>query len=900
MSHRSFLSVVFSPARLGGAVLVLAAAAVVPPPAAFAVSDELDDSQFIQGLRERGMRDLLDYHLDTNPPEDPLQEQAVRIELYKIDFEDPDLSAAERTEAVDNALDAYRSLIEQAPEDHHQLPVWRTEMAEFILRVALPVRYVNAGEYVEFGLPSREARQAFDRLAVEAYEQMESAYLEAFALQGSLPRRDDFQRAFVNTGIWASLNNEFMDRRIPFSYGWAAYYASLAEEEPAGSLEEALEQLNRVDRSRLSSDAQTELDNLIGRVLVKAERYGEAQEKLEPVIDAAASQTAGQGLWARLAWVHALNGAGRADDAVETVQAIIEDFRDEDQVNPPLIILVHDAWYRVTDDYDVYEQLFEDPLVADYEEPVRAFVVQRLVAEPMTAEELESEPPLVVFAHADAMVDQAVEMRDDQPDAAAEQFREAQQVLENLIDRPDLADDEYARGHFRLGSLAYRRNRPAEAVEKWVELGRQYPDQEQAVNATVNAFQIAHNLYRQNRDTDAVVELFDAASETLLRHQPDHRIAQQHTYTRAAFLREQRRFDDAVAAYNDVPTNHPYYPDALYEVAVVFHTLWVEAEDDRRAQRARQALEAVDIALPELEEADAPDREQTLRRKHGDAILLKAELLLQQLDDPERAERTLAQFDDRFAAYDDLNRQYQRLQVNVAISLGRFDDARDRVRGFAEQGTEEGGSLIQRALDSVNRRADYLREEEGDEAEADRLNELGITLAQDLVDWAEQQSEFRDDPRGRMAFELILARQYREAGQFDESRELLETLRDRQYGTNAEGEPITGDDQLDVLYELAVTAMAQDDHEAARPLVNRILRLHPSQEGRTWWHGWVMFLQIRDARYDELVDAGEDEQAEEVSIDIFRRIARLERNDDDLGGPPWQRELEGLQLRHRP
>ncbi|MEX2673592.1 MAG: tetratricopeptide repeat protein [Phycisphaeraceae bacterium] len=873
---------------------------LAPQHNALAVRTELDESRFATGLRERGMQDLLRYYLENNPPEDALDEQAIRIELHKLDFDDESLPPDQRMEAVDEVIAAYRTLVDAAGEDHPQRPIWRTELAEFILRVALPVRHLNAGEFVEFGVPTRQARDAFDRLVPIAHEQMEIAFLEAFDLQGSLPRRDDFQSAFVNTGYWTMLNRDFMSRRIPFARGWASYYATLTTE-PTSSTDAALQQLREVSRDNLNDAAQSELDSLIGRVLVKAGEYGEAQELLAPIKQATADDITGQGLWVRLAWVHALKGAGREAAAVEQVEEILGSFRNSDAtIPPPLVILTHDAWYRVTDDLDVFEQLFEEPLIADVKDQVRSFVAARLATEPKTPAELVDEPALIALAHADAMIDRGLTLREDQPAAADEEFEAAQAVLEEVIARPSLDDRTQSRARFRLGSMAYQRERPVAAIQQWVELGRLLPDQPEAVNATINAFTLAHTLYRQYPDRDNVIELFDAASETLLHHQPDHRVARQHTYTRAAFLRRQKRYDEAIAAYNQVAIEHTFYPDALYETAVIFHTYWLGAEPDDRGRRGRQALEAVDLAIDVFERnQDRPGRRESLRQKHGDAVLIKAELLLQQIDDAEGAEQLLADFVDRFGQIDDLLRHYERLQVSIAVGLGRFDDARQRVQAFAERGTEEGGSLITGALQSVTDRADDLRQQ-GDAEAADQLNQLAVQLAEDLVAWADRQPEYRDDPLRRLNLRIILAQQQRAAGQLEASRELLESLYEMELGTNEAGETATGSNQLEVLYELAQTALAQGDHERARPLVNRILRLHPTKEGRTWWHSWVMTLEIRDATYDELIADDEQQQAQQVRTEIFRAIQRLRLNDSELGGQPWQRQLESLSLRHRP
>lgn len=860
---------------------------------------DLDEGEFIRGLRERGMTELLSYHLDANPPADALRERVIRIEVAKGEFEDPTRGAAERAAAADRVLELYRDLIAQAPARHHQLPLWRTQMVEFILRAALPVRHMNAGEFVEFGLPTPDMREAFDKLAVEAYEQAEQAYLDAFELQGDLPRRDEFQREYVNTGFWRTLNEEYFERRIPFAYGWAAYYATLASE-PSGSLDEALEQFGRIDLESLNARGRAELRSLLGRTLVAAERYGEAQEHLDRVPALLGGNgVSGHGLWARLAWVHALAGADRDSAAVELVQEILEDFREQEAVGPLMVVMVHDAWYRVTEDYEIFERLFEDPLVADHQEQVRSFVVSRLAAEPKTPEQLREEPPLVVLAHADVMLDRAVEERENGNASAARlQFDNVEQVLGELIERPNLEEEMEARARFRLGSAEYRRQRPADAVRAWVELGRKLPNYEEGRNATINAFSVAHSLYRERPENTNVVELFDEASHTLLEYQEGHPVAEQHTYTRAAFLRAQRRYDEAITAYYQVGTEHPYYADALYEVAVIHHTRWLGAESDERARLARQGLEAVDAAL-EVFARKTPIERESLRRKFGDALLLKAELQLQQLGEAALAAQTLSEFSEGdFEGFDELEQRYQRLRVNVAVAQGRFEEARERVQGFAERGLAEGGALIQHALRSVTERAGRLRER-GQEEEADALDALSVDLAQDLVDWADRQEAYREDPRQRLPLELILARQQRAAGELDASRALLESLYERQYGTSDDGEPVTGADQLEVLYELARTAMAQGDHERARPVINRILNLHPTKDGRTWWDSWRMSLAILDDRYDELVESGEEAEAERMSERIHGYLARLRHSDDDFGGGAWQREFERLARRHQ-
>ena len=92
----------------------------------------LDGDGYREGLRRRGLIDLLEAALSEAPPGDEVEAELLRREILLATADDASRSAAARRAALDEANGILRSLIATRPADPRALP-WRLELGQSLL-----------------------------------------------------------------------------------------------------------------------------------------------------------------------------------------------------------------------------------------------------------------------------------------------------------------------------------------------------------------------------------------------------------------------------------------------------------------------------------------------------------------------------------------------------------------------------------------------------------------------------------------------------------------------------------------------------------------------------------------------------------------------------------------------
>ncbi len=176
------------------------------------------DDQYIQGLREQGMSDLLQRFSETDPPEDPIAKLALDVSLKEFVASDLLARATQASQAQDYAqanklfvesretfkqlLAAQRQLIADNPSDE-RMPIWQTDFAEMLIDRYLPRYFQNVLWHYEFGLPSDEQIEAYESAMIEAL----TATMDASNRLSELPNR---------VGGNAGLRGELEEKQIWF------------------------------------------------------------------------------------------------------------------------------------------------------------------------------------------------------------------------------------------------------------------------------------------------------------------------------------------------------------------------------------------------------------------------------------------------------------------------------------------------------------------------------------------------------------------------------------------------------------------------------------------------------------------------------------------------------------
>ncbi|MFK7790935.1 MAG: hypothetical protein AB8C95_15765, partial [Phycisphaeraceae bacterium] len=228
--------------RLPGiATAVLLAAGFSLPVSAQIEALRNGDDQYIDGLREQGMSDLLQRFSETDPPTDPIARLALDVSLKEFvasdllaratlasqaqDFGQANQLFIDSRETFKELLAAQRKLIADHPDDE-RLPIWQTDFAEMLIDRYLPRYYQNVLWHYEFGLPSDEQKEAYESAMVEAL----AVTLDAANRLSQLPNRVggnvDLRGQLEEMQIWFKLQ-DYTSINNPYWLAHAAHGVSL-------------------------------------------------------------------------------------------------------------------------------------------------------------------------------------------------------------------------------------------------------------------------------------------------------------------------------------------------------------------------------------------------------------------------------------------------------------------------------------------------------------------------------------------------------------------------------------------------------------------------------------------------------------------------------------------------
>ncbi|MFN3166853.1 MAG: hypothetical protein ACE37H_07295 [Phycisphaeraceae bacterium] len=202
------------------------------------------DDQFIQGLRERGMSDLLGRFVEADPPQDPIAKLALDVALKEFVADDQLERAREMFQAgqvaegnalflesrrsFEGVLDAQEKLIADHAEDE-RLPLWQTDYAEMLLFRYLPRYYQNVNWVYEFGLPSDEQRSAYEGAMVKAFKALDDATYRHDMRATRAGADAELRPRLESMGIWYKLE-DYRQINTPYWYAQAAHGVSLLPE----------------------------------------------------------------------------------------------------------------------------------------------------------------------------------------------------------------------------------------------------------------------------------------------------------------------------------------------------------------------------------------------------------------------------------------------------------------------------------------------------------------------------------------------------------------------------------------------------------------------------------------------------------------------------------------------
>ena len=929
------------------AFLLLACTGVhaLAPGPAHAQLSRLDKATLIDGLTREGMTELLLHLARTEPTDDPVLTEQIKIAQHQIHFADVSRPAAERAAAFSEALEGLRRLIDEHA-DHEQRPLWQTDLAELLLFEYLGSQQRNAAEFYEFGVPTAEQRAAFESATVEAFEHLADADYRFVQLQGELPRQPDHVARRIDTGLWDRMMNTYYNTRTQFLLAHAAWFVTLLgddhpyfgqlgrnrrvrdqEQEIAAErlrlLEVARERLEGVIREGRGGPAiERRCRVLLGRVLRCLGDMEGAAAALEQARAAKQADVVDLVAALGLALVeHQAGATGGALDALVDLEG--HAFAREHLV---MRLLVVDLQHRlllaaarqqpeakraaaVAEAFETYQSLFGDPDLKSQAEALRFYVYRRWEASLTDAADLGDLPDVVLLAigeiaRADAQdrINAAVEAEraGDEAKAAAltaqagPRLQRAATVLSALLQRKGLSKPTRAGALYNQGWVAFLQDVSStaatiEAARIWVEAASAMPDQpaaEQAITQAVERLRHWHGQAITRREVDAA---YKAAAAVLFAKFPTTPAADRLRYYHGAFvLVPEGRIEEAKAVFEGIPPGHPDYFLARKELLYALLAMHGQAEEARRTAIAVQLRKRAEQLRSEagraLERAEPTER-AVIANAAGHARLVLAELALAE-GDARAAVDQLRELAAQHAEDQELVGRSLSRRILALAAAGELEAALADARDTIERFPDEAAGVIDRVLDDLEVQIDMLRAR----AAETRIDRDRAELAGQAKEASRTASQL-----AAILFEWAGARNFADDQMLPFRLRVIKTMR-------LGGDPAGA---LEALQPLLEDATFREDAEVVHHAgeiyyalggrenhikASRYYRMIITSFGQPpfppmYWNAWMRWFQILD-------------QLGEQTGDIPLRVRVLRRTDPQLGGTRFRREMERLENKY--
>ncbi|NBC11227.1 MAG: hypothetical protein GVY24_05745 [Planctomycetes bacterium] len=555
--------------RLGLVLLLTGAAAV----GAAAQIERLDRSQFIRGLAERNMGELLGHYLGRVGDElEAIERINLTVQQKLMVFRNADPTDNESWEkgrdALSEAIAIRQQLIADNPE-HNLRPVWQTDLAELLMIEQMGRAGQHAELYYEFGVPTREQKQLFESAALDALQATAQASEGFYALQGLMGRRPEIKRELEEAALMQEIDT-YREARTPFFLAHASYYVSLLPDEHpyftsitagepgpidlparANSIERERERLLNDALDRIEPFATDTSDpygirqramSLAGRVqIARGEVVDGTDRFLAPVI---ADDSFRQNTFHLAASLGQVFGVARRQEFGLASDLLVE------LENHPLVeqsvlfrLLIADAAHRVmlrdieTRPSEQQQQMLAaaytpylemlDALPAEDRQRMEVYIYNRWVETIPDDADLSEYPPMVRMAVTELEMQRGLAAKGaaspDEPgkaEEAREHFARAIEAGQTLTD-PSLPEAERARGMYALAVAIAQREELSEdgqssgAILRVIDLGTdiadQMPNQPVAERAIALAISYAQQLHRAQEERGQPISGVDSA-----------------------------------------------------------------------------------------------------------------------------------------------------------------------------------------------------------------------------------------------------------------------------------------------------------------------------------------------------------------------------------------------------
>jgi len=888
-----------------------AAVSSAPSTSAAAEESRLSTALFREGLKKRGLTDLLELHLKDFPPTSPSAVMLMLREVKIAEFADKTRSPDERRAASGEANRILEQLIAENPDDPRRFD-WRMTLAHSLLYEEGETYATN----ILFFGGSDADRRALAPLTRRAASTLRVLVREVGAEYERIDKLSvrDFEK-IENTGLIEQLDH--LEPTANYLLLWALFYDSLPRAEDdqvrASQLDEILQALaskpellqTPQERSHVQipamllagmsarrlndpATARRHFDRAAGA----AERLTDAAEQdgiqwaitLTAIEGARAARDDGRfdAALAEVSRLRAMRAAkGQENYAVRVAAALLE------RSILTARAAAEEKAGRSNDARKDREDAWGTLATLAVQEPERRDALYSTLYRMMDGGGGEARPrdPVETCALIAGLLREASGDDEKSPRLLEQAVAVAEQFLATATGAAKSVAPEVI---YNLGVANYRRGDAPAAAARMLEVAKNHPTCGDATQAAIIAVQLTAEFHADAaKRTPETTRLFRESLEALVNNYANTEPARYWRFYYAQLLEEIGEEDLAAVEYARVDHEHERYVESAFGCLRALARAARKRADIRPTDTVElvRRADAVNttyrefVALGKAAIARKPDaaREAEIAHLFAEARVLVAETAaLGGVDRPQSAIDMLADFEQAFPDTPTaLTGRLWRSRLQAFEALGRLDEAAQAVPAYVAADPRNAGPTLQSLYSAMSGEADRLQAA-GDQAGAGRQTEVALLLARHLQQWSER-ADVEITAAQRRELGVQLAEAHLKAGRFEEARDLFgrELPLDK---TDLSSLDATG---LRAVYGHAESLYRMGDFAKALPEFNRLATGLPGGAG-TRWKSLLRDLECRT-------------KLNESPEGILKVIAQQRRLYPELGGAGLSAEFERLE-----
>ena len=892
----------------------------------------LDAAKFREGLKGRGLTELLELYLSEVPPVDPVEALLLERDIRLVQHADPGRPDAERRDALLEANRLLERLIAEHPGDLRAFE-WRMELGRALLygeaepfyssilyrggtaedrRRLAEVTDRAVGVFARLWLELARERDRLEHIPARTYEELEHAgyieRIETIEPQADYMERwvrfyramarepDDPLRAAELGAVLDDLRTRSGLLDSPHSVTHVQAQSLLLAGMAGRLLRDYVASTGYLNAAvstvrRINDDAEREaLRWVVHLALLKtvrvhrdSHRFHHAHRALREFdahLDAAAPDDFGLRLVAALAESRVRQAqAQRARASGDPhAAATFENMRFE-----PLMKLARQRTaYRDEIYATLYELMDADAPLAERHPFEGCALLAGLLNDATTLTQAIAD----ARAGGESALSSGIEQLESRRIAALDRAIVVAQHLHGLGERipPELLPEII----YNLGVARLHRGRRLDAARAFLAVARDHRKFPQAQVSAAAAVQVASELAEDPslRSRPKIQALYLDALVVLTTNYPHNEDARYWQFFLAQLLHDLGRYDEAAEAFARVDSGHEYAVHAEFlrirslVASLGERAAGPDADNAQLVRRVADVVEAVEAFVERAGAARADDFDAALLDDFlAEAELLAAEALLDAgKEQSSQALERLRGFEQRYPGQSRLVGRVLRVRIIAYEHLGRLEDAEQALPEYIRSDPDSAGATLQALFESIREDVERLKRRGRDE-DADRKAAAALLLARQIHRWALADSS-RVRPGQRHAIDLQLARALLQAEHYAEAERAFAACLTADANRSPDG---VGHD-LRAIHGHAESLYQLGQYERALPLFHRLCQaLSPGDE--LWFKALLRDLQCRTRL----------EHSPEGIIKVIRQQKFLH---DDMGGPELRRQFDALLRRN--